>query len=53
MYSDMQANDIKRSAEKAYRSAGKWQVVHYHGYNEQCADQCVAYGIEGEVPVRG
>lgn len=62
MHSDMQANDIKRSAEKAYRSGGKWQVVHFHEQGNPCVDglkiihksrQCVAYGTEVEVPKRG
>lgn len=53
VHSHVQLNDLKKSAEKAYRSGGKWQVVHYHSRGEKCNEGCEAYGAEGEVPIRG
>lgn len=51
MHSSVQLTDCRRKGEKAFHSAGKWQVVHHHPQGESCSDECEAYGIE--VPVRG
>lgn len=53
MSSDMQTTDVKRSAEKAHRSGGQWQVVHYHEKGEKCADRCEVYGNKHDIPVLG
>lgn len=51
MHSDTQATDVKRSAEKAYRSGGQWQVVHRHEQGQNCDDRCEAYGNSDDIPV--
>lgn len=36
--------DVKKSAERAFRSTGRYQVVHLHRHGERCAGNCIAYG---------
>lgn len=51
-YHPGQLTDLKRSSEKARRSSGQWQVVHHHGPEKRCKDDCEVYGLPDEIPKR-
>lgn len=38
--------DGRKLCEKAYRSTGKFQILHHHELGDQCIDRCEVYGRE-------
>ncbi len=44
MHSTVQLVDLRRMGEKAFRSSGRFQVLHHHKQGQSCNDDCEAYG---------